>query len=130
MKNIGQIKKTEGWDRAMMRFADVEGSGRADIIHLDRYTGAGEVLKNNKLEQNSGSAVSWTARGVLYSPIDRADTMHFTNQGGLGRADLLHVLPVSNTAYTYFNECGGGSGGDDGLICKCFAPIVFAHCNR
>lgn len=43
---------------------------------------------------------------------------HFTNQGGLGRADLLHVLPLTNRAWTYFNECGGGSGGDDGSVGK------------
>ncbi|KAM3066371.1 hypothetical protein ACMFMF_010332 [Clarireedia jacksonii] len=33
----------------------------------------------------------------------------------LGRADLLHVLPLTNRAWTYFNRCGS-SGGDDGPI--------------
>lgn len=97
-RSLPQIKLTEGWDRSNIRLADVEGSGRADIIHLDKYTGAGTVLKNNgHKDGGGGSSFSWTNRGVLYSPIDRGETMHFTNQGGLGRADLLHVLPVSNT---------------------------------
>nr|UMZ45337.1 hypothetical protein [Paramyrothecium sp.] len=117
MTDVGQVKKSEGWDRANIRFADVENSGRADLIHLDKYTGAGTVYKNNgRMPGGGGSSFSWTARGVLYSPIDRGETMHFTNQGGLGRADLVNVLPASNTAFTYFNECGGGSGGDDGPI--------------
>lgn len=58
-----------------MRFADVEGSGRADLIWLDKYTGAATVFKNNGRGTTSGSSFSWTNRGVLYSPIDRGETM-------------------------------------------------------
>ncbi|KAK3372649.1 carbohydrate esterase family 3 protein [Podospora didyma] len=112
LENVGQVKFSEGFDRANIRFADVEASGRADLIHLDKYTGAATVFKNNGHVAAGGSSFSWANRGVLYSPIDRGETMHFTNQGGLGRADLLHVLPVTNRAWTYFNECGG-NGGDD-----------------
>jgi len=84
--DAGQIKRTEGWDRANMRFADVEGSGRADLIHLDKYTGAGQVYKNNGykpeiVDINQGSSVSWSDRKVLYAPINRGECMHFTNQG-------------------------------------------------
>ena len=76
LSNVGQIKFSEGWDRANMRFADVEGSGRADLIHLDKYTGAAKVFKNNgHTPGGSGSSFSWTNRGVLYSPIDRGETM-------------------------------------------------------
>lgn len=96
IQNIGQVKFSEGWDRANIRFADVENSGRADIIYLDKYTGAATVFKNNGRQSTSGSSFSWANRGVLYSPIDRGETMHFSNQGGLGRADLLHVLPLTN----------------------------------
>lgn len=63
-------------DRANMRFADVEGSGRADLIHLDKYTGAATVFKNNgRSAAGSVSSFSWTNRGVLYNPIDRGETM-------------------------------------------------------
>ncbi|KAK3315918.1 carbohydrate esterase family 3 protein [Apodospora peruviana] len=110
--DVGQIKRTEGWDRANIRFADVEGSGKADLIHLNKYTGAATVLKNkgfttnpDRIAANGGSSLYWTNRGVLYSPINRGECMHFTNQGGLGRADLLEVLPYTNQAWTYFNEC-------------------------
>ncbi|KAH6611487.1 hypothetical protein Trco_001507 [Trichoderma cornu-damae] len=120
--NVGQIKFSEGWDRANIRFADVEASGRADLIHLDKYTGAATMFKNdgyrpNDLDENHGSSFHWTNRGVVYAPIDRGENMHFPNFGGLGRADLHHVWPDLNNAETFFNECSdGGSGGDDGPI--------------
>ena len=76
MTNVGQVKFTEGWDRANMRFADVEGSGRADLIHLNKYNGAATVFTNNgNTPGGGGSSFSWTNRGVLYSPIDRGETM-------------------------------------------------------
>ncbi|GFP57140.1 multidomain esterase [Trichoderma asperellum] len=122
LQNVGQVKFSEGWDRANIRFADVEASGRADLIHLDKYTGAAILFKNdgyrpNDVAANGGSSFHWTNRGVVYSPIDRGENMHFVNFGGLGRADLHHVWPEKNNAETFFNECpGGGSGGDDGPI--------------
>ncbi|KAK4182717.1 hypothetical protein QBC35DRAFT_546288 [Podospora australis] len=120
--DAGQVKATEGFDRANIRFADVEASGRADLIHLNKYTGAATVFKNDGYQpenrsKNKGSSFHWTNRGVLYSPIDRGENMHFANFGGLGRADLHHTWPNKNNAETFFNECGGGgSGGDDGPI--------------
>lgn len=59
-----------------MRLADVENSGRTDLIHLDKYTGAATVFKNlGHIPGGGGSSFSWAARGVLYSPIDRGETM-------------------------------------------------------
>ncbi|KZL82214.1 carbohydrate esterase family 3 protein [Colletotrichum incanum] len=108
--------------RANLRLADVENSGRADIIWLNKYTGAGSVWKNNGYAGpnggGGGSSFSWTKRGVLYSPIDRGEVMNFANLGGLGKADLIQVYPATNEAYTFFNKYGGGGGstGDDGPI--------------
>jgi hypothetical protein len=92
--NAGQIKRSEGFDRANIRFADVEASGRADLIHLDKYTGAGQVFKNDgynpsNVGGNGGSSVYWTNRGVLYAPINRGECMHFANQGSQ-RVSLFH----------------------------------------
>ena len=99
--DVGQIKFTEGWDRANMRFADVEASGRADLLYVDKYTGVTTVFKNNGKMATGGSSFSWSNRGVLYAPIDRGANMHFANLGGLGRADLIQVLPVTNEASTF-----------------------------
>lgn len=75
LTNLGQIKFSEGWDRSNMRLADVEHSGRADLIHLDKYTGAATVFKNMGAIPAGGSAFTWTNRGILYAPIDRGETM-------------------------------------------------------
>ncbi|KAF5604267.1 acetylxylan esterase [Fusarium subglutinans] len=127
MENIGQVKFSEGSDRADIRFADVENSGRADIIYLDKYTGAATVFKNLGRKSGTGSSFNWSNRGVLYAPIDRGETMHFTNQGGLGRADLVHVLPFTNKLPKY--NTGGQDGGTDdgsedggGSDDECFKP--------
>jgi hypothetical protein len=59
-----------------MRFADVENSGRADLIHLDKYSGAVTVFKNlGHTPGGGGSSFTWANRGVLYSPIDRGECM-------------------------------------------------------
>ena len=75
MRNVNQIKFSEGWDRSNMRFADVEGSGRADLIHLNKYTGAGTVFQNMGQTPAGGSSFTWKNRGVLYAAIDRGETM-------------------------------------------------------
>ncbi|KAK8047725.1 hypothetical protein PG996_015789 [Apiospora saccharicola] len=118
--DVGQIKFSEGWDRANIRFADVEGSGRADMVWVDKYSGQGTVLKNKGRIQSGDSAFTWENRGVLYPSIgERGNNMFLANLGGKGRADFVQVLPVSNKAYTWFNECpasGGGGAGDDGPV--------------
>jgi len=129
LENVGQIKKTEGWDRANIRLADVENSGRADIIWLNKYTSASSVWKNNGYAGpnggGGGSSFSWTKRGVLYSPIDRGEVMNFAYLGGRGRADLVQLYPKTNEAYTFFNKCpGDGAGGDDGKISDPKLPVI------
>ncbi|KAF5982347.1 acetylxylan esterase [Fusarium bulbicola] len=132
LENVGQIKFSEGWDRANIRFADVEASGRADLLHVDKYTGAVDVFTNNGHKAQCGSSFSWTNRGMLYNPIDRGENMHFANQGGKGRADLVKVDPQTNKVFALpglristggddsppttdpgLPKTGGGSVGDD-----------------
>jgi hypothetical protein len=66
-------------DRANLRLADVENSGRADVLWLNKYTGAAQVFKNNGYAGpnggGQGSSFSWSVRGVLYPPIDRDEVM-------------------------------------------------------
>lgn len=44
--------------------------------------------------------------------------MFFAKMGNKKRADFIRVLPKTNVAYTWYNECsgGGGPGADDGPI--------------
>jgi hypothetical protein len=75
--------------RANLRFADVEASGRADIIWMDKYTGASTVFKNDGFKgagQGPGeSSFQWTNRGILYSGISRGENL-------IGGADNLPSL--------------------------------------
>ncbi|KAK8050097.1 esterase [Apiospora phragmitis] len=41
--NYGQVKVTEGADRANIRWEDVNGDGRADMIWIDKFDGHGTV---------------------------------------------------------------------------------------
>lgn len=77
--NAGQVKFAEGWDRANLRFADVENSGKADILWMNKYTGATTVFTNNGFkglgQGGGGSSFSWSNRGVLYSGVDRGENL-------------------------------------------------------
>lgn len=103
VEDVGQVKFSEGWDRANIRFADVEASGRVDLIHLDKYTGEARVFKNNGYkglgQAGGGSSVAWSDNGVLFSGVDRGANIHFSNQGGLGRADLIRALPDNQVCH-------------------------------
>ncbi|KAK0714151.1 hypothetical protein B0T26DRAFT_678393 [Lasiosphaeria miniovina] len=96
MVNVGRVKYPEGWDLVNMRFADVEASGKADLIYLDKYTGAGGRLRGQRPSLSRQELVLLDQLRVRYSSIGRGENMYFTNQRGLGRADLVHVLPVTN----------------------------------
>lgn len=39
LTNAGQVKVSIGYDRANMRFADVNGDGKDDLIWADKFTG-------------------------------------------------------------------------------------------
>jgi hypothetical protein len=66
-------------DRANLRFADVEASGRADIIWMNKYTGASTVFKNEGFKGvgggPGGSSFQWTNRGILYSGVSRGENL-------------------------------------------------------
>ncbi|KAK5660251.1 hypothetical protein OQA88_12789 [Cercophora sp. LCS_1] len=58
-------------------------------------------------------------RDVLYSSIgERGHNIRLVKLGGIGRADLLQLLRISDRAYAWWNRCGesSGGGGDDGPI--------------
>jgi len=71
MENIGQAKHSEGWDRANMRFADVENGEKADLVWINKYNGEVTVLKKVAA---SGSSFTWEKRGVLYASVDERAT--------------------------------------------------------
>lgn len=132
-EDVGQIKLATNYDRQNVRFNDVNGDGRADLLWIDKYTGwltAAHSLCNVRFSTDSkigdttvwynageiptsGSHFKWDSQGPLYKGWDRGSNMEFGALGGQGRADIIEVIPRSNIAYVSYNECPGGGGGDD-----------------
>lgn len=42
-QNAGQIKVSDGYDRANFRYADVDGDGIDDLIWVEKFSGDGYV---------------------------------------------------------------------------------------
>ncbi|KAL4934909.1 hypothetical protein BDV06DRAFT_229313 [Aspergillus oleicola] len=131
-KDMGQVKRAEGYDRANHKWANVNGKyypyltmkmsncclgdGLVDFLWVDKFNGDTTVWRNEgpipEGELVSGSTFRWTKLdGPQYKGADRGANMHFPNLGGLGRADFHQVVPHTNKAYTWFNECPGSGTG-------------------
>lgn len=116
--DAGQIKYTEDLDRANFKFADVNGDGLADILHVDKFTGDARVFYNQGPERNpagnSGSSFRWARPTAAYRGTRRGANMHYPSLSGQGRADMVDIEPNSAHGWISFNTCP--AGGDDGDI--------------
>ncbi|RYP85137.1 hypothetical protein DL769_001041 [Monosporascus sp. CRB-8-3] len=119
LRNVGQVKFAEpSKDRANIRFADVNGDGRADYLWVDKFIGDTSAWINGGERPESerpnlgGSKFFWEKKGPVYSGSSRGPNMHFPNLGGVGRADMVHVDPTTAHGWVWFNSCP--AGGDDG----------------
>ncbi|KAH7311059.1 putative esterase [Rhexocercosporidium sp. MPI-PUGE-AT-0058] len=114
-EDVRQIKSATNYDRQDIRFHDVNGDGRADLLWIDKYSGDTAVQINDGEIPSSGSHFHWGVRAVLYKGWDRGSNMVFGAIGGQHRADIIQVIPKTNVAYISYNKCasGNGSGGDD-----------------
>ncbi|QMW26734.1 hypothetical protein G4B84_001979 [Aspergillus flavus NRRL3357] len=130
-ESIGQVKRSEHYDRANHRWADVNGDRMADFLWIDKFNGDTKVtssmwhLKSTiagyvKVWINQGPVPTLDSKwrcgpqdGPRYMGADRGANMHFPNLGGLGRADYHQVIPRTNIAYTWFNECPNEALDDD-----------------
>ncbi|KAH8886549.1 hypothetical protein GQ53DRAFT_657685 [Thozetella sp. PMI_491] len=113
-EDIGQIKIATNYDRQNVRWNDVNGDGRADLLYIDNYSGDTTVWLNAGEIPTGGSHFKWDIQGPLYKGWDRGSNMNFGALGGQGRADIIQVVPRSNTAWVAYNKCPvTGTGGDD-----------------
>ncbi|KAL2819388.1 hypothetical protein BJX63DRAFT_428611 [Aspergillus granulosus] len=116
---MDQIKFAEDRDRANLQWADVNGDGRADLIHTNKFTGDGTVWYSNGRKDIGGSRFHWVNSGVLYSGAAAGACTYFPDLDGDGRADLHAIInSLDNTADSWYNRCGGVKDhtGDDGPI--------------
>ncbi|EPE08332.1 carbohydrate esterase family 3 protein [Ophiostoma piceae UAMH 11346] len=120
MESLGQVKRSENYDRANHRFADVNGDGLADFLWVDKFTGDATVWYNLGHKPDGGSNWGWYSQGKAYNGNARGTNMFWPNLGGLGRADMFNVEPKTGYGWVNFNTCGsttgGSSNGDDGDI--------------
>ncbi|KAK4565366.1 hypothetical protein LTR86_003983 [Recurvomyces mirabilis] len=107
----GLIKHAEGKERKNLRFADINGDGRDDLVWVDMITGAVTAWYNGGAVASSGSAFQWNWQGVVASGgSSRGQCVEFGALYGLGRADYIVVEPATNQAWTWFNVCPDGAG--------------------
>jgi len=107
----GVIKDSEGRERANIRFADMNGDSRDDLVYVNMTDGAVTAWYNDGWNPSAKNAFLWNSQGIV-SPggFSRGSTIEFGNLNGLGRADYISVKPSTNEAWTWFNVCPGSEG--------------------
>ncbi|KAK7942571.1 uncharacterized protein PG986_011684 [Apiospora aurea] len=130
-ENVGQIKFAEPdtLDRADLRWADINGDGRADMVWTNKFNGDSVVWWNRNRSnpaETSGSAFRWEKRVERVFENKVAGTcVYYPDLDGDGRADKHNILGTwTNEAETWFNRCGlADVVGDDGPITNPNFPI-------
>lgn len=112
--DAGEVKSSDGYDRADYRWADVNGKlapgghpqsglctdtrisgdGRADLILTDPVNGNGQVWYNKGRKDEDGTKFEWDLDPEVYLGSSRGANMHFPNLGGQGRADMVGTNPT------------------------------------
>lgn len=118
-KDVGQIKVAEGHDRAMLRFADVNGDGKDDFLWIEKFSGDTFVWYNGGEDSSRplGSAFYWRQQTEkAYAGLAAGTCLFYTDLSGDWRADEHYVLEsLNNVAETSFSPACGLSNveGDD-----------------
>lgn len=95
-----------------LRFADIDGDGRLDLLWLDMVTGEMQAWKNLGPIPAGGSSFSWQIKGtVAVGGQYRGSAVELVNYNGIGRADYTGIVPQTNAAFVWLNVCPGGTLG-------------------
>lgn len=114
LRNVGQVKASETDTpryRADLRFADVNGDGRAHMIWTDKYTGDAITWPNQGEVTAGNSKFTWLRTGPVYQGSSRGSNLHFPSLQVQGRADMVEINPTTGHGWLYLNNCP--TGGDD-----------------
>ncbi|KAF4983609.1 hypothetical protein FZEAL_1018 [Fusarium zealandicum] len=113
----GQIKYTEDLDRANFQFADINGDGKADMLHKDKFNGDtrvwyfDRVVSEAERAGNSGSIIKWDRPETLFRGSVRGPDTHYPRLNSQRRGDMVYAKARSAQAHISFNVCP--AGGDD-----------------
>ncbi|KAJ5352116.1 hypothetical protein N7452_001090 [Penicillium brevicompactum] len=123
--HINQFKFAEGKDRANLHWADVDGDGKADMIHTNKFNGDGAVWLNKGEKNVGGSQFEWDSVGAKYQGAVAGSCTYYPDLDGDGHADM-HAVKYSwtNTAETWFSKCSTNMVGDDGEITDPHLPVM------
>lgn len=105
--DVGQVKKTEAKDRANLRWGDISGNGRANMIWVDQITGNGEVWYNDGLFTAldvSGSAYKSTPMGKQFEGSVAGTCEYFPDLDGGGRAHMHSILGTWSVTLMFEEE--------------------------
>ena len=120
-----QFKKEDGIDRANIRWGDVNGDGRDDLIWVDKFNGNARVSygggPHGNPSANGGSHWQWRkVNDPVYDGSYAGTCQYFPDLNGNGRADLHSIMGTwTNKAETWFNkDCAlrDADGDDPGTV--------------
>ncbi|KAM0342058.1 hypothetical protein ACHAPU_009786 [Fusarium lateritium] len=135
-KNAGQIKVSIDKDRANLRWADVNGDGREDLLWVEKQSGDAFVFYNHgpaNPDSTLGSSFSWAEqKEVAYAGNAQGACEYWADIDGNGRADQHFILGTfNNKARTALSpSCGlRDKTGDDGETSNNLPPVPGAGNN-
>ncbi|KAJ5081566.1 hypothetical protein NUU61_009830 [Penicillium alfredii] len=125
-EHVTQFKYSEDKDRANLQWADVNGDGKADLVHTDKFNGDGSIWYNKGAKEVKGSSYEWDGVGVKFQGASAGSCTYFPDLDGDGRADMHSIKhSLDNTAETWFNTCKHSNRkGDDGSIKDPKLPVM------
>jgi hypothetical protein len=98
------------YTRETVVLSDMNGDGRADIIHIDRsQNGQGRF----KFFPNTGPGYTGLATFLSspivadadFSPVAPGEGVHFADPAGLGRSTFIYVSTKTSSAYGWYASC-------------------------
>jgi hypothetical protein len=114
----GTIATGVGARRRQVRFADLNGDGRAEYIYVHDDSSIEVWLNLGGPDDGPNAAkVSWLAQGVIATGIgEDGDGVRFADLNGDGRAEYLWVDRVTGAVTAYLNLGGPDDGPDAAKI--------------
>ncbi|MFC5186837.1 FG-GAP-like repeat-containing protein [Actinomadura harenae] len=113
-QDLGQVRGPDSAvsaDSSRARFADFNGDGRADYLHIDQDGGVTAELNN------SDGPGGWQKLGRVLAPATSPDwfttnpaLVRFADLDGDGRTDYNVLHPDNGSFHTSINQGGGVSG--------------------